>query len=912
MTNLIENILDGDREDSNGEVKPIESRVRGMYREYFLDYASYVILERAVPSIMDGLKPVQRRLLHALREMDDGRFHKVANVIGQTMKYHPHGDASIGDALVQLGQKNILIDAQGNWGNIYTGDRAAASRYIEARLSKFALEVAFNPKITEWQSSYDGRGREPMNLPMKFPLLLSQGVEGIAVGLSTKVLPHNFIELIEGSISILKGKSVKIFPDFPTGGIADFSQYNDGIRGGRVRVRAKVSVLDKKTLIISELPFGLTTQTLIDSIIKANDKGKIRIKKIEDNTAEKVEILLHLVPGVSPDQTVDALYAFSSCETSISPLCCVIENDRPLFTGASELLKSSTSNTIELLRSELEINLHEQQELWHFASLEKIFINNKIYRDIEEAETWEQVLENIWEGLKPHISHLIRDIEEDDIIRLTEIKIKRISKFDTGKADQQILVLESRIAEIKGNLDNLIDYAIQYFKNLKKKYGEGRERLTEIRSFTSVIGSKVALANVKLFINREEGFIGTSLKKQEFVCECSDLDDILIIRKDGTLVVTKVDSKKFVGLNILYAGVYRKGDNRTIYNLIYRDGTKGSSFIKRFAVGGVTRDKEYPLTQGRKGSVIQYLSVNANGEAETVTIQLRASSRLKKLKWDIDFSDMSVRSRTTRGNTVTKETVKRVELKSKGISTLAARKLWFDDTVLRINDQGRGRYLGAFKGNDYLLQSDKKGKFRIYIPNKRTHFDEIPYYLMKWDLSKPLGVVYYDGDKGKHFVKRCLLEFKNNQWEQIINEHPKSSIDIISQFDKVDFEIIYSKIKGKEKTSESFILSDLINVKGFKAAGNKLSSFQIKRINLLSEENIQIEGASQDFIQETSEVNKKKVKIGYETAEPISIEEVDIENINPEIDKIIDGDIQKMQRNLEEDSQGEGQITLDF
>ena len=502
MTNLIENILDGDREDSNGEVKPIESRVRGMYREYFLDYASYVILERAVPSIMDGLKPVQRRLLHALREMDDGRFHKVANVIGQTMKYHPHGDASIGDALVQLGQKNILIDAQGNWGNIYTGDRAAASRYIEARLSKFALEVAFNPKITEWQSSYDGRGREPMNLPMKFPLLLSQGVEGIAVGLSTKVLPHNFIELIEGSISILKGKSVKIFPDFPTGGIADFSQYNDGIRGGRVRARAKVSVLDKKTLIISELPFGLTTQTLIDSIIKANDKGKIRIKKIEDNTAEKVEILLHLVPGVSPDQTVDALYAFSSCETSISPLCCVIENDQPLFTGVSELLKSSTSNTIELLRSELEINLHEQQELWHFASLEKIFINNKIYRDIEEAETWEQVLENIWEGLKPHISHLIRDIEEDDIIRLTEIKIKRISKFDTGKADQQILVLESRIAQIKGNLDNLIDYAIQYFKNLKKKYGEGRERLTEIRSFTSVIGSKVALANVKLFINR--------------------------------------------------------------------------------------------------------------------------------------------------------------------------------------------------------------------------------------------------------------------------------------------------------------------------------------------------------------------------------------------------------------------------
>ena len=912
MTNLIENILDSDRDDSNGDLKPSESRVRGMYREYFLDYASYVILERAVPSIMDGLKPVQRRLLHALREMDDGRFHKVANVIGQTMKYHPHGDASIGDALVQLGQKNILIDAQGNWGNIYTGDSAAASRYIEARLSKFALEVAFNPKITEWQSSYDGRGREPINLPMKFPLLLSQGVEGIAVGLSTKVLPHNFIELIEGSISILKGKNIQIFPDFPTGGIADFSQYNDGKRGGRVRVRAKISVLDKKTLIISELPFGLTTQTLIDSIIKANDKGKIRIKRIEDNTAEKVEILLHLVPGVSPDQTVDALYVFSSCETSISPLCCVIENDRPLFTGVSELLKSSTSNTIELLRSELEINLHEQQEFWHFASLEKIFINNKIYRDIEDAETWEQVLENIWEGLKPHISHLIRDIEEDDIIKLTEIKIKRISKFDTGKADQQILVLESRIAEIKDNLDNLVDYAIQYFKNLKKKYTEGRRRRTEIRSFNSVIASKVALANVKLFVNREEGFIGTSLKKQEFVCECSDLDDILIIRKDGTLVVTKVDSKKFVGLNILYAGVYRKGDDRTIYNLIYRDGPKGSSFIKRFAVGGVTRDKEYPLTQGRKGSVIQYLSVNANGEAETITIQLRASARLKKLKWDIDFADMSIRSRTTRGNTVTKETVKRVELKSAGISTLAARKLWFDDTVLRINDQGRGRYLGAFQGDDYLLQSDIKGRFRIYIPNKRTHFDEVPYYLMKWNSAKPLGVVYYDGDKGKHFVKRCLLEFKNNQWEYIINEHPKSSIDIISQFDKVDFEIIYSKIKGKEKAFERFILSDLINVKGFKAAGNRLSSFQIKRINLLSEENIQINGASKDFVQDTTEVNNTKGNIVDDILEPMSIEEVDIENINPESEQIIDDNVQKTEVKLEEDSQDEGQFTLEF
>jgi topoisomerase-4 subunit A len=889
------------------DLRPSESRVRGMYREYFLDYASYVILERAVPSIQDGLKPVQRRLLHALKEMDDGRFHKVANVIGQTMKYHPHGDASIGDALVQLGQKNILIDSQGNWGNIFTGDSAAASRYIEARLSTFALDVAFNPKITQWQSSYDGRGKEPIDLPMKFPLLLAQGVEGIAVGLSTKILPHNFIELIDGSISILRGRSAKVYPDFPTGGIADFTQYNDGLRGGRVRIRAKISVLDKKTLVISELPFSMTTQSLIDSIIKANEKGKIKIKKIEDNTAEKVEIVLHLVSGVSPDQTVDALYAFTSCEISISPLSCVIENDRPLFSGISEILKISTENTTKLLKAELEINLHEQEELWHFASLEKIFIQHKIYRDIEEAETWEQVLENIWEGLKPYIDNLIREVTENDIIRLTEIKIKRISKFDASKADKQLLILEERIAEIKSNLKNLVDFSIDYFKNLKKKFGKGKERKTEIRTFNSVVASKVALANVKLYVNREEGFIGTALKKHELICECSDLDDILIIRKDGTLVVTKVDSKKFVGVDILYAGVYRKGDDRTIYNLIYRDGLKGASFIKRFAVGGVTRDKEYPLTQGNKGSLIHYLSVNPNGEAETVSINLRAVSRLKKLKWDIDFAKMSIRSRTTRGNTVTKETIKRVELKAKGISTLDARKLWFDDTVLKINDQGRGVYLGAFQGDEHIIQCDKKGRFRIFTPNKRMHFDEVPFYLSKYKRDKSIGLVYFDGNKEKHFVKRCSPEIRNNDWDYIINEHAKSTIEIISQYDIVEFEIEFSKIKGKEKSPERFIISDLISVKGLKATGNRISPFKIKKISLLSEKIIEIidEFGSND--KDDSETKKSNSSQDEVFLKPV---DTNIDVVDLERDHFSNN--REANPKLEEDSEEDGQFTLEF
>ena len=835
-----EEILQPEQEEvlAQEEERPQESRVRGMYREYFLDYASYVILERAVPALQDGLKPVQRRLMHALKEMDDGRFHKVANVIGQTMKYHPHGDASIGDALVQLGQKNLLIDTQGNWGNIYTGDSAAAPRYIEARLSKFALEVSFNAKITEWQASYDGRAKEPVTLPVKFPLLLAQGVEGIAVGLSTKVLPHNFIELIDASIAHLRGRKVEIFPDFPTGGIADFSQYNDGERGGRVRCRAKIAVDDKKTLVITEIPFGTTTTSVIDSIIKANDKGKIKIKKIEDNTAEHVEIVLHLVPGISPDQTVDALYAFTACEVSISPLCCVIEDDKPLFTGVSNLLKRSTEHTLDLLRAELSIQLNELQEQWHFASLEKIFIENKIYRDIEEAETWEQVLENIWEGLKPHVGHLLREVTEDDLVRLTEIKIKRISKFDSDKADDQLASLEGRIAEVKHHLDTLVEYAVEYFKNLKKKYSAGRERKTEIRSFDTVVAAKVAIANAKLYVNREEGFMGTGLKRDEYVCDCSDLDDIIVIRQDGTLMVTKVDAKKFVGKDILYLGVYQKGDDRTVYNLIYRDGSKGASFVKRFAMTGVTRDKEYDLTQGTKGSEILYLSVNPNGEAETVTVHLRAAAKIKKLKWDLDFAELAVRARSARGNTVSKNSIKRIELKSEGVSTLAARKLWFDDAVLKINDQERGRLLGAFRGEDRLLQLDAKGRYRIFIPELATHFEEAPFFLAKWEAEKPYALVYYDGEKDKHLVKRCVLEPKNDQWDYLISDHAQSEVLVISAADQVDIEVTFKKVKGKDKDPETVNLQDFIAVKGWKAAGNQLTTWPVKGINVLREENV--------------------------------------------------------------------------
>lgn len=635
------------------------TRISGMYKDWFLDYASYVILERAVPAIEDGLKPVQRRILHSMKELDDGRYNKVANIVGHTMQYHPHGDASISDAIVQLGQKDLLIDTQGNWGNILTGDGAAASRYIEARLSKFALEVVFSPKVTAWQLSYDGRKKEPVHLPLKFPLLLAQGAEGIAVGLSTRILPHNFVELIEASIKHLKGKKFELYPDFPTGGIADFSQYNDGERGGRVRLRAKINQVDKNTLAITEIPFGTNTSSLIDSILKANDKGKIKIKKIDDNTAAEVEILIHLPSGISPDKTIDALYAFTACESSLAPLGCIIEDNKPLFIGVSEMLRRSTDHTVELLKAELEIQLQELEEQWHFASLERIFIENRVYRDIEEVATWEGVIQAIDEGLQPHVKHLKRAVTEEDIVRLTEIRIKRISKFDIDKAKEKIEALEGEIEQVKFHLNHLIDFAIDYFTRLKKNYGAGRERKTEIRPFDDIEAAKVVIRNTKLYVNREEGFIGTSLRKDEYVCDCSDIDDIIVFTAQGMMQVVKVDSKVFVGKDIIHVAVFKKNDKRTIYNMVYKDGKSGPTYLKRFAVTGITRNKEYDLTAGNKDSKVLYFTANPNGEAEVVTVFLRQLSKVKKLKWDLDFSEFLIKGRSARGNQVTKYPVKK-------------------------------------------------------------------------------------------------------------------------------------------------------------------------------------------------------------------------------------------------------------
>ena len=676
------------------------TRVTGMYKDWFLDYASYVILERAVPAIEDGFKPVQRRILQSMKDLDDGRYNKVANIVGHTMQYHPHGDASIADAMVQIGQKDLLIDTQGNWGNILTGDRAAASRYIEARLSKFALDVVFNPKTTEWQSSYDGRRKEPVNLPVKFPLLLAQGAEGIAVGLSTKVMPHNFIELIEASIKHLSGKRFTILPDFATGGIADFTNYNDGLRGGKVRCRARISQLNKNTLVITEVPFGTTTSSLIDSILKANDKGKIKVKKIEDNTAADVEILIHLPSGISPDKTIDALFAFTNCETSISPLGCVIENNKPLFVGVSEMLRQSTDHTVALLKLELEIKLNELEEQWHFASLERIFIENRIYRDIEEEETWEGVIDAIDRGLLPHIQLLKRPVTKEDIARLTEIKIKRISKFDIDKAQQKIEALEAQIEEVKSHLSNLINYAISYFKRLKIDYGKGKERKTEIKVFDDVDVAKVVIRNTKLYVNRVEGFVGTGMRREEYVCDCSDIDDIIVFTKSGTMMVTKVDTKTFIGKNILHVAVFQKKDARTIYNMIYKDGKGGATFIKRFAVTSITRDKAYDLTKGKPQTNVLYFSANPNGEAEIVSVLLRQVGSIKKLKWEIDFASIMIKGRASKGNLVTKHAVKRIELKEKGVSTLKPRKIWFDDTIQRINVDGRGDLIGEFRSKE--------------------------------------------------------------------------------------------------------------------------------------------------------------------------------------------------------------------
>lgn len=809
------------------------TRVTGMYKDWFLDYASYVILERAVPAIEDGFKPVQRRIMHSMKELDDGRYNKVANIVGHTMQYHPHGDASIGDAMVQIGQKDLLIDTQGNWGNILTGDGAAASRYIEARLSKFAAEVVFSPKVTEWQLSYDGRKNEPINLPVKFPLLLAQGAEGIAVGLSTKILPHNFCELIDASVKYLKGKKFTILPDFPTGGIMDASNYNDGERGGKLRVRAKVSQLDKNTLIINEIPYGTTTTSLIDSILKANDKGKIKIKKIEDNTAAEVEILVHLPNGISPDKTIDALYAFTNCENSISPLGCIIIDNRPHFMGVSEMLCRSVDHTVDLLKQELEIQLSELEEKWHFASLERIFIENRIYRDIEEEETWEGVIAAIDKGLQPHTKHLKRAITTDDIVRLTEIRIKRISKFDIDKAQQLIDSLEDEIEDVKHHLDNLIEFAITYFINLKKKYGEGRERKTEIRLFEDIEATKVVIRNSKLYVNRQEGFVGTSLKKDEYVGDCSDIDDIIVFTNEGKMMVTKVADKTYVGKNIIHVAVFKKKDKRTTYNMIYRDGKGGASYVKRFNVTGVTRDREYDLTNGKALSALHYFSANPNGEAEVVTVFLRQAGSIKKLKWDLDFSDILIKGRNSKGNVVTKYAVKRIELKEKGVSTLKPRKIWFDDVVQRLNVDGRGELLGEFRPTDKLLVVNQDGSVKTIAPELTTHFDPNMILLEKWHPEKPVSVIYFDGNKERYYVKRFLIENTNKE-EIVISDHPKSNLEIVLTDWRPVVEIEFMKPRGKDPIDNLEVdLEEFISVKGIKALGNQLTADKIRQINRL-------------------------------------------------------------------------------
>lgn len=833
-------------------------KVTGMYKDWFLDYASYVILERAVPAIEDGFKPVQRRIMHSLKELDDGRYNKVANVVGHTMQYHPHGDASIADAMVQIGQKDLLIDTQGNWGNILTGDGAAAPRYIEARLSKFALEVIYSPKITEWQLSYDGRKKEPVNLPVKFPLLLAQGAEGIAVGLSTKILPHNFNELIDASIKHLQGKRFTIVPDFPTAGIIDVTNYNDGMRGGKIRVRAKISTLDKNTLVINEIPYGTNTSSLIDSILKANDKGKIKIKKIEDNTAAEVEILVHLPNGISPDKTIDALYAFTACESSISPLGCVIEDNKPLFIGVKEMLQRSTDNTVELLKAELQIQLDELEEQWHFSSLERIFIENRIYREIEEEETWEGVIDAIDKGLKPHIAHLKRAVTKDDIVRLTEIRIKRISKFDLDKAQQLIESLEDRIKETKHHLEHLVDYAIAYFKELKKKYGAGRERKSEVKIFDDIEATKVVIRNTKLYVNREEGFIGTSLKRDEYVTDCSDIDDIIVFTQKGDMMVTKVDSKVFIGKNIIHVAVFKKKDKRTTYNMIYKSMKGGPSYVKRFNVTSITRDKLYPLAGDKTSSEVLYFSANPNGEAEVVTVMLRQSGSIKKLKWDLDFSDVLIKGRSSKGNLVTKYAIKRIELKEKGVSTLKPRKIWFDDVVNRLNVDGRGELLGEFKGDDLLLVINQKGIVKTIPPDMLTRFNDDMIVLEKWNPEKPISVVHYVGEKERFYLKRFLIENPNRE-EVVIDEDPKSYLELVSTDWRPRLEIEFVKPRGKDpKPNLEVNVEDFIAIKGIKALGNQLTPEKVKNINTM--EPLPFEEPEEQKTEEIEVVDEEQIE----------------------------------------------------
>lgn len=816
--------------DENKEATTLH--IDGMFQNWFLDYASYVILERAVPAIEDGLKPVQRRILHALNDMDDGRFNKVANVIGQTMQYHPHGDASIGEALVNIGQKELLFDIQGNWGDVRTGDSAAAPRYIEVRLSKFANEVSFNDQTTEWQLSYDGRKKEPVYLPMKFPLLLSQGADGIAVGLSTKILPHNFIELCDASINYLEGKRFRLLPDFPTGGFVDVSEYNKGERGGKVKVRAKIEVVDKKTLAIREIPFSTTTGSLIESILKANDKGKIKIKKVIDNTAKDVEILIDLAPGTDPDVTIDALYAFTDCQSSISVNACVIVDEKPRFLSVHEILELSTERTKELLKKELEIRQAALNERWHFSSLEKIFIEKRIYRNIEECETWEAVIETIDKGLKPYKKLFKREITQEDIVKLTEIKIKRISKYDGFKADEEIKGIEQELKEVAHHLANLTAFAVEYFRNLIKKYGKGRERKTEVKGFEEIEVKQVAATNAKLYVNREEGFIGTGLKKDEFVCECSDLDDIIAFTRSGKMMVTRLGDKKFVGKDILYVAVWKKNDERTAYNVAYYDGASKRTFVKRFNVTGITRDKEYDITQGSAGSKLIYFSANANSETERVKVQLHPNSTARIKEFEYDFAEIEIKGRAAVGNILTKFPVRKMELLEKGKSSIGGLKIWFDEKFGRLiaEEKDKAVYLGEFNTGDQIIVAYKDGNIELTsfeLTNKYETDDLVA--IEKFNPEKVYSAVYYDGEKKEYFVKRFIVELKTEKHKTpIVTEHPKSVLHVFSGKNEVWVKFAVEKGKAKEKVEEEVKLNDLIDVKGWKALGNRLTQYEVR------------------------------------------------------------------------------------
>lgn len=827
--------------EGHSDYKPVDQtdeavkhQLSGMYQNWFLDYASYVILERAVPHINDGLKPVQRRILHSMKRLDDGRYNKVANIVGHTMQFHPHGDASIGDALVQLGQKELLIDCQGNWGNILTGDSAAAPRYIEARLSKFALDVVFNPKTTEWQASYDGRNREPVTLPVKFPLLLAQGVEGIAVGLSSKILPHNFNELCDAAIAYLHGEEFKLYPDFQTGGSIDVSRYNDGERGGVVRARAKISKLDNKTLCISEIPYGKTTSSLIDSILKAIEKGKIKIRKVDDNTARKVEILIHLAPGVSSDKTLDALYAFTDCEVNISPNCCVIDNKKPLFLTVSDVLRKSVNNTRDLLRKELEIQKNETLETLHFASLEKIFIEERIYKDkqFEQAENMDIACEHIDERLTPFYPQFVREVTKEDILRLMEIKMARILKFNKDKADELIARLKAEIEEIDNHLAHLTEYTIEWYRHLKDKYGKDFPRRTEIRNFDTIVATKVVEANEKLYINREEGFIGTGLKKDEFICNCSDIDDVIIFYKDGKYKIVRISDKLFVGKNILYVNIFKKNDKRTIYNVIYRDGKEGFHYIKRFNVTSMIRDREYDVTQGNPGSKIVYFSANPNGEAEIIKVTLRPNPRIKKLIFERDFSEINIKGRQSMGNLLTKFEVHKITLKQRGGSTLGGRKVWFDHDVLRLNYDGRGQYLGEFQSSDCILVIHKNGDFYTTDFDLNNHYDPDIQYIEKFEAEKVWTAVLYDADQQNYpYLKRFTFEASSKR-QNYLGENKHNQQILLSQQVYPRIQVIFG---GHDSFREAQIIeaSDFVGVKSFKAKGKRLTTYSVDRIEEL-------------------------------------------------------------------------------